>query len=699
MNLEFILEKMGNGKPFKLVDTAPEAVSIIQAEDFYIKPELKDLSTAKESKIFLFSAPGATGKSALAHYVSYRKKALLWDLSKERIANHSLSGMLVKSLGTKIFSDFTEGLVSGDAILVIDALDEAEMISGRLALEALLTDLRSLVENASCATIALCARTETAHFIKEFYSKPENKLPISQFEIRFFEETNAKRFVLKKISDHIEITKTVEDVIDTEFSVIQSLLGNDPDLCHSFIGYAPVLEALAVFYEKNDEKNTLLLLQRTQHAENSTEIFAKIMEHILDRERKKVVDGFRTRCEKDYSDFKDWDTVYTIDEQIIRLADYLVYGSIDSKSYHTQLPRELEAEYNDCYKPFFNDHPFIQNRDTGKGISVDFTGPAFRDYVLARLMVMGDYSEYANEYFSMHKGSARFPSQLFFDFYEFFSAGSIEKPHFRSLYDAFKSKETADSICSICLEQVNQTIYCSFIWQKPVKNQIIHKAEFSMVDDDSALSLSQLHNAYIDVDNDILLGETGEDVSICNSTIQCRKLLLQAQCILLAANQPGETLIICSDGIDNSRNPSAKFDIRADDPSILKISTPDINDWFKLRPYSYSMDDEIGDDKTRFENAAKTILKYFRKHGKDAPGKHREFIQNIIIGGSGLKQHIFDFFYENGAIFEDDKDLKQFKLNVDRLEALGVNWGQLAQSALSDMSDAYNAYQHWNSNM
>ena len=56
------------------------------------------------------------------------KHALLWDLAKERIANHSLSGMLVEALGIKSFSQFTEGLVNGKAVLIIDALDEADMI-------------------------------------------------------------------------------------------------------------------------------------------------------------------------------------------------------------------------------------------------------------------------------------------------------------------------------------------------------------------------------------------------------------------------------------------------------------------------------------------------------------------------------------------------------------------------------------------
>ena len=200
MNLDSVLEKMGTTQKIQLLDNHPSSVSVSPFSKFYIKPTLKDINIAKDPKMLLFSAPGATGKSALAQYISRSKNALLWDLSKEKIANHSFSGMLVESLGTKLFSEFTEGLENGTAVLVIDALDEAEMISGRIAIETLLKDLRSICENATSPNIALCARTETAHFIKEFYSHEETKLAVSHYEISFFEETNAIDFIKEKIS-------------------------------------------------------------------------------------------------------------------------------------------------------------------------------------------------------------------------------------------------------------------------------------------------------------------------------------------------------------------------------------------------------------------------------------------------------------------------------------------------------------------
>ena len=124
LNLEVILDKMGNGASFSLADKPPCAVTIEPTPKFYIMPVVEDLVQEKDPKIIIFSAPGATGKSALARYISNAKHALLWDLSKEKIASHSFSGMLLESLGSKEISRFMEGLTTGQATLVVDALDE-----------------------------------------------------------------------------------------------------------------------------------------------------------------------------------------------------------------------------------------------------------------------------------------------------------------------------------------------------------------------------------------------------------------------------------------------------------------------------------------------------------------------------------------------------------------------------------------------
>jgi len=493
-----------------------------------------------------------------------------------------------------------------NALLVIDALDEAEMISGRMALETLLVDLRSMVKDSETPTVILCARTETAHYVKQFYSTGEYQLALSQYEIGFFEENNAKDFVVNKIKQSNkakEITPVVTQCIDAQFAQIKRILDQDPEIVHSFIGYAPVLEALAVFFD--EENNTMQLLQQTEDATNSTEIFIKIMKRILDRERQKVVNAFRERCFADYPEFTEWETVYTETEQMVRLAYYLIFDSTEYDNYLLELPRELSAEYGQSIQSFLKDHPFIHSFE-GVNVYNDFTGPAFRDYVLARLMTMDGYDEFAKEYFSAHRGKTRFPSQLFFDFYQYFASRVTQSSHFPYLYDAFKSKETSNTISSVSIEQVDDSFYCNFVHEK-IKakgNNRKDETEFMMSAKAESICVSQLNNAYIDISEDLILGMQSEDVIISNSVVKCKRLLLKAPCVMLTAYPPQGTLIACSEGIDASMCPSAKFEVRTDNRDLLKISAPDIKGWFKLLPYSYKLEDETELDVAKNSNTA-----------------------------------------------------------------------------------------------
>lgn len=705
VNLDLVLENIGEGGKFDLVPTHPKEVSIKTEEEFYIKPTLKDAVLRKNSKIILFSAPGATGKSALARYISRKKHALLWDLSMDRIANHSYSGMLVEALGTKDFSRFTQGLVSGEAVLVVDALDEAEMISGRAAIETLLMDLRSAAMDSERPNIVLCARTETAHFVRNFYTRENSKLDISQYEISFFQKTDAIEFVKRKIvenrltsGNNRPVTAATIECIKALFDEIERLLDYNEEVIFSLTGYAPVLEALAVFCD--EESNTMQMVQRIHRAQCSAEIFQKIMEYILTREQRKVINGFRERCIKDYPDFNNWSCVYSEKEQLIRLINYVLFNDIDLEVFsNDELPRELLPEYQECVASFLKDHPFIHMFDRGDYPKVDFTGPAFRDYVLSRLMtdekLDSDSDDYAQCYFSEHGGNIRFPSQLYFDLYEFNSKNLMSLSHFKYLYDAFKAKERTKFASSVVVEQVGDEIFCTFKQDSAAKANGLHETEFNAKDVSEPLHIVQLNNGYIDIDADVILGSSKEDVIVGNSTIKCRKLIVESANVMLTVENGGELLIACGDGIDVSRCPNVKFEIRSERDELLRISTPDINEWYKLKKYQYDLENEADLDVMKFENAVRAILKYFRKHHKDAPGKHREYIENVIVGGSQLKRKILGFFIERGIIYQDSKDPSQYKLNNVALEALGVNWGMLSPNSCGDMKAVLSAYKDW----
>lgn len=667
MTLSDVLSFIPVGIPLTLDAACPESVSYAPEYDFYVEPQVFGTKPDTPCKAILFSAPGATGKSALARYISRERNALLWDLSKDKIANHSLVGMLSKAVGMENISQFAKRLQSGKAVLIIDALDEAEMLSGWEAVDTLLDELNDLVKEPISPTIILCSRAQAAHRVAHYCD--EINFPIFRVEVGHFDVGHAKDFVLKKIAKDAVVTPAVSNFVDAYFTSVPAMEDRE-----AFIGYAPVLEALARLYDP--KANTAHLIQKAATSENSTALLDTVMQDILTREQGKVVQAFRRRCAERFSEFSDWDSVFPPDEQLIRLAYYLVFGELGGAC-TTPMPSELAAEYESCVETFFPSHPFL-----AEGATINFAGPAFRDYTLARLMLMDGYDSFASELLSV--GNTLSP--MFFDFYALYAEHSIPTAdHFRHLYLSFKSKETLDTLSQIVVSQEGTRLSCTFMHQRADHTPQVTSLTLRST---SALSVPSLTNVELDVDCDVVLGVKNEDVVLQAAVISCRRLIINAPSLWIGEN----CQIVCDKPIDANRFPNVRLHLPdTGDPSI-KLSIPDLGRWYFLKPFMVVGDTAAPCDLLQFESAVRRILHPFRKHGKDAPGKHREYIENVAVGGSELKRSVYKFFLDYGAIYSDSKDLSQLKLDAEKLETLGLNWGYMTQGFAESMTTAYNVY-------
>lgn len=103
-------------------------------------------------------------------------------------------------------------------------------------------------------------------------------------------------------------------------------------------------------------------------------------------------------------------------------------------------------------------------------------------------------------------------------------------------------------------------------------------------------------------------------------------------------------------------------------------------------------------DVTKFANALRSIVKPFRKHKKDAAGKYKDYIINIVVGNSTLKRSVLDFLISKSVIYQDNKDPRQYKLNSQALEMLGIYWGLLSQNVEKEMLPVFEAYRARSSN-
>lgn len=79
---------------------------------------------------------------------------------------------------------FISNLNAGRALLIIDAFDEADIISGRAGIDFLLNDLNELTVDSLSCSIVLLARTETALHLSEYCES--HQILFSHYEIGFF---------------------------------------------------------------------------------------------------------------------------------------------------------------------------------------------------------------------------------------------------------------------------------------------------------------------------------------------------------------------------------------------------------------------------------------------------------------------------------------------------------------------------------
>ncbi len=688
MTLESIMSSINVNEQISIVEEAHTSISLVLEEGFYVQPKYSEIKNDSKAKFIIFSAPGASGKSALAKYISYKYKGIYWDLSQITLGENSFHGTLWRAMKQDGFIKYFENIKNGKAVLALDAFDEAEMISGRSGIEFFLKDLNETTMGSEKPTVLLFARTESAAFLADYCER--NMISFSQYEIGFFEEYNAKEFIKKKLeADGKIITDAVNECINQQFVVIKRLLGQD-ELASSFLGYAPVLEALAKAYD--EERNTIKLLEKLKKEDiSSTNIVYSILEYLLEREHEKVCSAFKEKWSTRYPDFNQWDAVYTKKEQIVRIAEYVLLENVEEKSFYTGLtmPDELYIEYFNSIKMFLPQHPFIQSLVETKKIS--FTGPAFRDYILASLLSDEDYMELALEYFRTTNKSMHFSSQLLIDFYYLISNGKGSGSIFYILYESYKAKETATKYALVNIYQSGDEIELKFALKNAESGKIIDELEFE-IDEATEICVSKLSNATIDVDKKVVVGDASNSVRICNSSIVAKEIVFDSACIEIEARVPNYCLLVSDNNVIYKGHDIPRFEIRTDTEDLIKIDFPNIDSFYRLRKYKYSYESDTSQDYFKFNLAVKKIMNCMRKHRKDAPAKDREFIDNEIINKNDFRRNVMNFLLSINVIYIDSKEPHLYKLNVDSLAQLGLNWMDFGYNVDDELKNLYKMY-------
>lgn len=687
MNINSIFPNKEPCYKYQLLKDTHKSIKTIEKKPFYVDSQFSDISIKKNPKFLIFSAPGATGKSTFAKHIAYTYNAIYWDLSQIILGDNSFHGTIHRALGVSNISNFAKDLASGRTMLIIDAIDEAEMHSGRENVEKFLEDVNDFVGDTSVASVILLSRTETSQFVAAFFES--KNIPFCHYEIGLFTEGKALEFVRRHITEINEkgCSPVIEECISEYFKAIRESV-NDISLLDNFLRYAPVLEAIATDIAGGN--NTVILLEKIKHGDTETNLMNSILERLLFREQDKVCNALKSKCKDKYPEFTNWESIYGIKEQMIRLCMYILCETIDIGDYNVDIPAGMRDDYSAILKAFVVQHPFISNNLNQQHQStLDFTSPAFRDCVMATLLLDDDYEYYVDMYYRDSGRDISYPTQLFFRHYIKTSNGVIKGVHFPYMYEAFKSMAGAKDVAYISISEDNQKTLASFCLESYKKNTGKDLEQHLEVVGEDALCFDSIINVDIDIEEDVNLGFFHDDIRVVNSSISCNKLAVDARSLTIESYDPYAVSIIAKSEIFKKRL-DTKIEVRGN--NNVKISSPNLNVWPKLYDFKYDFEDANKMDLTLFIHHLQKIFVKFRTDNKDMPAKMTDYVDNVLLRSSRVKQKIFNFLLNTGIMFKDEH---LYKINIDNMSYYKISWGGLMTSNEEQLKTVYEAYTEW----
>ena len=346
-----------------------QVITGFDEEDKFIHPLFsRSYTTAgfAKSDAILVSAPGATGKTMLTNTLSKSLNIPVLNLRlHEPVASYSLTGVLTKVLGPRGFADFTTRLQNGTGAMLIDALDEGFVKTTDMGFFAFLEDLVQYANGAKGTPFVLLGRTNIMDLTTLYLE--EKGLNVSLIIIEPFTEEQAKAYIDRRVTSETKVTnrQQYEAVRDYVIEALESFFKDQNEINHNlfrqFIGYAPVLNAISLLFNKHKNYHKLLESFRQGNSRN-IDLLIEIVTKILDREKEEKIQPnlLEEMLVSRDSVFKDdvMSKAYSVKEQCCRLLAAELGESI---SLQVSADPNFNSEYNKNIQSFAKEHPFLSN--------------------------------------------------------------------------------------------------------------------------------------------------------------------------------------------------------------------------------------------------------------------------------------------------------------------------------------------------
>lgn len=676
------------------------------ANPSFVAPELEETLpafAAGATSVILLSAPAAIGKSTLAAELAYRTGATLWNLASFQVGTGTYLGTLADAFGIAALGGVVNRLNAGDFLVIMDALDEANLRAGERNFEAFIEDLVKVCRDPrKRPSLVLLARAETADLVALYFEV--NNVPFARYQIDFFRQGAAEEFIDKRLDAEYDrkLKARAHRVYRAPyitargrlFSRVFALLGvnekapwGEP-LVQSFLGYAPVLEAIAAYislYDNYAELNNALespsLAAPAESASGLWNFLVQIVESILTREQGKIQPQLRDRLEAKAKaiDWRDWSLLYGAEEQCARVLDS-VLRLAESRLLPRNLPSALRSEYEESLQTAVREHPFRGPQLSG------FANVVFRDYLYARGLTSGtDLEREGIRDRMLH--SEYLTTPLLARFLLLFAEDGGTSPRMAALnfpffYESIRSQTRINGAIYLSLDQDRGTRVISGTVATGRKGE--SDTEFELVPDGSQIRfLRVLANAIVSVSEDVVLGWDTESFLLGPEVdLECGVLRTAVSAIRVQTGKGGrgdETgdVLITADRIEHSGVPPQ---LTVVGPGTLRVAAAAVHPWFqyvRTEPAAVSPNPRIL-ELARFFH--RILVKFRGTASYEGLCRGRHTIDVGAVGGSRDARELLRFLLDRGLI---EIDGVLYCLRLDRMSEMGIHWADVRGRVLT----------------
>ena len=683
--LEQALKGMGLNKfnPMLAVGNEFYSPSVLDFE--YIDPPLsvqyrsnEDGDIFENVDVVLVSATGATGKSALSHYLAKTLYQPIYDMGEAGpVGDNSLIGMLSKNLAITEMTSYLSDLSQGHAMMIIDALDEGALKVTPQALNSFYSEIARLSNGKPGIPFVLTGRTqimETATLELE-----ERGLNVLLLQIEPFTIDQAKKFIDASIKNKDGMDKHNTAYIIVRDLIINSVEGffqNIKDMklrqYERFIGYAPVLQTIAELLNDNNNYQQLYHELSLENKKNIA-LILDIIEKIMLREKGKVDKELLPQLTQNISP----DTIelvnkkaYNTMEQCVRILSAVMEEKLH---YSVANDKAFDGPYEDKIVEWQIEHPFY-NKDKKVFVNV-----VFESYVVAYLLHTDQYRQMALNYLRSSKYKT---SYMFFDFYQSHEGGnviSVDIQIIPYLYNSLISMDSkADNVRMELSENEQQQMDVSFVRKE--KEYV-----FSVQKTEKQLCLpAYCSDIVIDAPIRVLIPFSSKIDMKAPISLFCKEIIFESNelCLLENPIQQGgivweaDTITV---NLPYGANPEIKDYIRNGTKFI--INTQGKPSYPFIRYYSglSDKDKEISTYNIYYQKLRRTLL-MFRSHSKGVLARYKDKINNRI-GTSAQGQKVISALTSSGIMYEDSI---MYYLDSDKMaDKLGVKYDDIQAAVIN----------------